>query len=247
MPGAYNIVEATFHALANTLDNFKSGHGMEWGDHHPCLFDGTERFVRAGYNTSLIGSWLPALDGVDDRVLLGVAVTRPCTTALWVNRIGAGSGRTWVYGDCNTFGGLLWNQTYSCWICYSTDSAHSIYPAGPAATNVWWHFAETMVGSTRQLYANGIAGSSDAYAYDPTALVLGSRLDCLDTTWPGLTSSVMRWNRALSGAEIAALADPSNALLSGLILPVWKRVYAAAAAAPPAGNRRRRVLMACGG
>ena len=35
MPGAYNIVEATFHALEHTLDNFKSGHGMEWGEHHP--------------------------------------------------------------------------------------------------------------------------------------------------------------------------------------------------------------------
>ena len=64
MPGAYNIVEATFHALEHTLDNFKSGEGMEWGEHHPCLFEGTERFFRAGYNTSLIGSWLPALDGV---------------------------------------------------------------------------------------------------------------------------------------------------------------------------------------
>ena len=28
---------------------------MEWGDHHPCLFEGTERFFRAGYNTNLIG------------------------------------------------------------------------------------------------------------------------------------------------------------------------------------------------
>ena len=61
MPGAYNIVEATFHALEHTLKNFKSGHGMEWGEHHPCLFEGTERFFRAGYNTNLIGAWLPAL------------------------------------------------------------------------------------------------------------------------------------------------------------------------------------------
>ena len=31
MPGAYNIVEATFHALAHTLDNFKSGGGDGMG------------------------------------------------------------------------------------------------------------------------------------------------------------------------------------------------------------------------
>jgi 2-polyprenyl-3-methyl-5-hydroxy-6-metoxy-1,4-benzoquinol methylase len=71
MPGAYNIVEATFHALGRTLENFKSGQGMEWGEHHPCLFEGTERFFRAGYNTSLIDSWLPALDGVVDKLKTG--------------------------------------------------------------------------------------------------------------------------------------------------------------------------------
>jgi SAM-dependent methyltransferase len=74
MPGAYNIVEATFHALEQTLDNFKSGRGMEWGEHHPCLFEGTERFFRAGYNTNLIGSWLPALDGVVDKLQSGAKV-----------------------------------------------------------------------------------------------------------------------------------------------------------------------------
>jgi len=74
MPGAYNIVEATFHALAHTLDNFKSGAGMEWGEHHPCLFEGTERFFRAGYNTNLIGAWLPALDGVVDKLARGAKV-----------------------------------------------------------------------------------------------------------------------------------------------------------------------------
>jgi SAM-dependent methyltransferase len=74
LPGAYNIVEATFHALAHTLDNFTSGNGMEWGEHHPCLFEGTERFFRAGYNTNLIGSWLPALDGVVDKLNSGAKV-----------------------------------------------------------------------------------------------------------------------------------------------------------------------------
>jgi SAM-dependent methyltransferase len=74
MPGAYNIVEATFHALDQTLENFKSGNGMEWGEHHPCLFEGTERFFRAGYHASLIGSWLPALDGVVDKLQSGAKV-----------------------------------------------------------------------------------------------------------------------------------------------------------------------------
>ncbi|RDH77257.1 methyltransferase domain-containing protein [Mycolicibacterium moriokaense] len=74
MPGAYNIVEATFHALEQTLEHFRSGNGMEWGEHHPCLFDGTERFFRAGYNTNLVSSWLPALDGVVDKLQRGAKV-----------------------------------------------------------------------------------------------------------------------------------------------------------------------------
>ena len=74
VPGAYSIVEATFHALERTIANFKSGRGMEWGEHHACLFHGTERFFRAGYNANLIGSWLPALDGVVDKLERGAKV-----------------------------------------------------------------------------------------------------------------------------------------------------------------------------
>ena len=37
---------------------------LAWGDHHPCMFSGTERFFRPGYRANLVASWLPALDGV---------------------------------------------------------------------------------------------------------------------------------------------------------------------------------------
>ncbi|AWV06911.1 class I SAM-dependent methyltransferase [Marilutibacter maris] len=71
VPGAYSIIEAVFHALERTRDNFRSGDGMEWGEHHACLFHGTERFFRAGYNAHLLGEWLPALDGTVDRLGAG--------------------------------------------------------------------------------------------------------------------------------------------------------------------------------
>jgi len=71
LPGAQFIVEAVFHALDRTTDNFKSGKGMEWGEHHQCLFHGTERFFRAGYNANLLGGWLPALDGVVEKLKRG--------------------------------------------------------------------------------------------------------------------------------------------------------------------------------
>jgi SAM-dependent methyltransferase len=71
LPGAYSIVQDLFHIKARALENFRSGKGMEWGEHHPCLFHGTERFFRAGYNANLIAGWLPSLDGVVDKLKQG--------------------------------------------------------------------------------------------------------------------------------------------------------------------------------
>ncbi len=74
LAGAYYIVEAAFHALERTTENFRSGQGMEWGEHHACLFHGTERFFRAGYHAHLLTEWLPALDGAVDKLKHGALV-----------------------------------------------------------------------------------------------------------------------------------------------------------------------------
>jgi SAM-dependent methyltransferase len=71
LPGAYQIVDDLFHVRERAAENFRTGNGMEWGEHHPCLFEGTERFFRAGYNANLLSSWLPALDGVVDKLNAG--------------------------------------------------------------------------------------------------------------------------------------------------------------------------------
>jgi SAM-dependent methyltransferase len=71
LPGAYLIVEDLFHVRERALQNFRTGEGMEWGEHHGSLFHGCERFFRAGYNVNLIGSWLPALEGVVQKLERG--------------------------------------------------------------------------------------------------------------------------------------------------------------------------------
>jgi SAM-dependent methyltransferase len=71
LPGAYSIVQDLYHVRQRALENFRSGEGMEWGEHHPCLFHGTERFFRAGYNANLLSAWLPALDGVVSKLTGG--------------------------------------------------------------------------------------------------------------------------------------------------------------------------------
>jgi 2-polyprenyl-3-methyl-5-hydroxy-6-metoxy-1,4-benzoquinol methylase len=74
LPGAYSIVRDLFHVRERALENFRTGKGMEWGEHHPCLFQGTERFFRASYNASLLTSWLTALDGALDKLKRGARV-----------------------------------------------------------------------------------------------------------------------------------------------------------------------------
>jgi 2-polyprenyl-3-methyl-5-hydroxy-6-metoxy-1,4-benzoquinol methylase len=74
LAGAYAIVRDLFHVRDRAVENFRSGGGMEWGEHHSCLFHGTERFFRASYNSNLLGAWLPALDGVVERLQRGARV-----------------------------------------------------------------------------------------------------------------------------------------------------------------------------
>ena len=74
IPGAYLVVRDLFHVRDRAVANFRTGQGMEWGEHHPCLFQGTERFFRASYNTNLLSAWLPALDGATDKLSRGAHV-----------------------------------------------------------------------------------------------------------------------------------------------------------------------------
>src|SRR5262245_60722 len=41
---AFGIMSAMQHAEDRMAENFRTGAGLEWGHHHPCLFSGTKRF-----------------------------------------------------------------------------------------------------------------------------------------------------------------------------------------------------------
>ncbi len=53
---------------------FRTGEGVGWHEHDRDLFYGTERFFRPGYVANLVPSWLPALDGVEEKLLAGARV-----------------------------------------------------------------------------------------------------------------------------------------------------------------------------
>jgi SAM-dependent methyltransferase len=72
--GGFQVVTAAIKAEPRIAEAFKSGGGMAWGEHDHGLFQGTERFFRPGYEANLITSWIPALDGVEAKLIAGATV-----------------------------------------------------------------------------------------------------------------------------------------------------------------------------
>jgi 2-polyprenyl-3-methyl-5-hydroxy-6-metoxy-1,4-benzoquinol methylase len=72
--GAFDCVQATYLDESKVAEAFRTGKGVGWHDHSKCLFSGTERFFRPGYNAHLVSSWIPALDGVDEKLKTGAKV-----------------------------------------------------------------------------------------------------------------------------------------------------------------------------
>jgi 2-polyprenyl-3-methyl-5-hydroxy-6-metoxy-1,4-benzoquinol methylase len=74
LPAAYEIMQAMVMDVPRLEEAFRSGEGVGWDEHHPCLFSGTERFFRPAYATHLVKDWLPALEGVVAKLEAGPKV-----------------------------------------------------------------------------------------------------------------------------------------------------------------------------
>ncbi len=74
LAGFFEIAEASFRSIPKVTDAFRSGRGVGWHEHHRCLFCGTERFFRTSYRHHLVNEWLPALDGVTEKLQRGASV-----------------------------------------------------------------------------------------------------------------------------------------------------------------------------
>jgi len=72
--GAFDVVQSTYLDEPKVADAFRTGKGVGWHEHSKCLFSGTERFFRPGYNANLVPSWIPALDGIDAKLKAGAKV-----------------------------------------------------------------------------------------------------------------------------------------------------------------------------
>ena len=74
IPGAFQIVSAMMKDAHKVAEAFRSGTGVGWHEHHPSLFEGTERFFRPNYAANLVSSWLPSLPGMIEKLERGVSV-----------------------------------------------------------------------------------------------------------------------------------------------------------------------------
>ena len=74
IPHAWNTPASMWFDEHKALEAFRSGKGVAWGDHDGRLFCGVSAFYRNAYRASLLAEWLPALDGVVDRLRAGIAV-----------------------------------------------------------------------------------------------------------------------------------------------------------------------------
>ncbi|HLY43297.1 MAG TPA: class I SAM-dependent methyltransferase [Terracidiphilus sp.] len=74
LPGAFHIVSACFKDEPKITQAFRTGEGVGWHEHDANLFFGTERFFRPNYEQNLLTAWIPALEGVQEKLERGASV-----------------------------------------------------------------------------------------------------------------------------------------------------------------------------
>ena len=72
--GAFELATATLKAVPQIEESFRSGAGLGWHEHDHGVFTGCERFFRPGYNANLVSTWIPALDGVEEKLRVGARI-----------------------------------------------------------------------------------------------------------------------------------------------------------------------------
>jgi SAM-dependent methyltransferase len=74
LPGFYQTAFGAVLDSGRITAAVQTGEGVGWHEHSQDVFDGAGRFFRTMYNAHLLAEWLPALDGVVDKLQRGAAV-----------------------------------------------------------------------------------------------------------------------------------------------------------------------------
>jgi SAM-dependent methyltransferase len=74
LAGAFESIASCYVDHDAFVDAFRTGAGVGWQQHDDRLFSGVLRLFRPGYAAHLVDEWLPALDGVVDKLRSGANV-----------------------------------------------------------------------------------------------------------------------------------------------------------------------------
>jgi 2-polyprenyl-3-methyl-5-hydroxy-6-metoxy-1,4-benzoquinol methylase len=73
-PGAFLLALGSLRAQPRIAEAFRTGAGVGWHEHDEDVFVGCEQFFRPGYIANLVPQWIPALDGVEQKLRAGATV-----------------------------------------------------------------------------------------------------------------------------------------------------------------------------
>ncbi|MGH2891913.1 MAG: methyltransferase domain-containing protein, partial [Solirubrobacteraceae bacterium] len=74
LPGFFQIALGSVIDSPKIAEKARNGEGFGWHQHVHDVHEGCERFFRPGYNAHLIPEWLPALEGVVEKLERGASV-----------------------------------------------------------------------------------------------------------------------------------------------------------------------------
>ncbi|MDQ2749828.1 MAG: methyltransferase domain-containing protein [Actinomycetota bacterium] len=74
LAGAFETIASCYADHDVFVDAFRTGAGVDWGAHDHRLFSGVVRLFKPGYAAHLVEEWVPALDGVVEKLRSGASV-----------------------------------------------------------------------------------------------------------------------------------------------------------------------------
>jgi hypothetical protein len=84
--GAYELTYGQLHVIDHVLESFRSGGGVAQSQYPHEMWEGMRRFSAGFYDNMLVQAWIPAIEGLTERLEQGVR---------WAD-IGCGAGRALV-------------------------------------------------------------------------------------------------------------------------------------------------------